>query len=932
LSNSGYDYEVNDELTISGNLFSGVNGGDDIIIYVNSVTAQQLANVVLQKFPTDIEYFQVITATTYGNFINLNPVIPTGKYNDPSRPNYNSLKYRFTDNFQVQMVENWVGNYTTFMGRPVPRLIWNTDDIYRPIYAMPDQKQFYVVFLMRGVDPNSARQTTKIDVSKLFGYDYGTHIVTGDYKLNIPIQPGLVLPRHNEIKFTTSTSKGRSIFFDSYLYQTTSSFTGFTSNFVANYSALDASTLNTGLTIGSNGFLVDDAVPYTKLDTSKIGTLNGYVCANEANNLFAKKLYFDNDSYKYVWNAGPYQVQDHCTDDNGNVFHLTPTYQFELDDYRPGLGINRGGGPTGKQHRGYYTNEYLEGGSYFYVQGGQVRTFSLGNYNYYSPEINPEFFIYFSPVYPTGTTTTFQNNTQKIVMRTDRLPSSSWRNDTQGNNTFLLHQNRGFSFFFYNDDGTIGASYLNQTVGYTSGDFTEDADNQFEQSIQTTFTCSGLVPLKCYQGNGETFGVKAIGDDCYTNPSIVRNGCYVFVDKAIVRLIKDFKALGEWKTRFKVNMAACRGLFGHTFYNNWINGTLFMPPLKNNRFFTRPSGTSSGNRPFNKFCKDIAVLQDGTNSFFYRSSPYTGTKFVGKAAPSNSRNSLQLLYPTTIMDMGPRDEFGYELTLSENYFGYNMNKMKQTSYQDVSNILNLFLISRQISASFWAKLFTAGDASVATFFSRPKRRFDGDYAQAISINSELGVEEFDFETYDYSTGSTTGQNTFYLGDRLIGIFFSSDTQTRDFVSPRRIIRNDSVLPGVYDNLPIFSQEVPMYKWGINFSNDSNSIFGNEKNDWKTSGSDIQKFKYQSLDRTNILYNYFMGYLNLPIGQNGYIFNLRDIGGNNYIFEGDQTPGQVLVNPSSRYTVGAPYYFYFGLYRGNNALDKFNIKYLGFETL
>jgi hypothetical protein len=939
LSNPGYDYEVNDEIIISGDLFSGVNGGDDITVFVNSVSSQQLANVILQKFPTDIEYFQVITATTYGNFINLNPPIPTGNYNNPSIPYYNSLKYRFTDNFQSLITENdfpreFRGEGSFLCSRDAfTRTFtikgYNSDDHARPIYAMPDQKQFYIVFLMRGVDPNSSRQKTKVDVSKLFGYNYGKYIVESDLKLNIPIQPGLVLPRHNQIKFTTSTSKGRGIFFDSYLYNPTE-FSGYTSNFVANYSALDADTLSTGLTIGSGGFFVDPSVAFTKLDSEKIGVRNGYVCANNSSNLFAKEQYFDRGGIKYVWNGGAWS-DDTSHGCNPGVA-TSNQYLFDID--------LRGAGPTGKQHRGYYTEEYLEGGSYFYGKGIQyiagykivTRNGSCENEPVYGPDINPENFVYFSPVYPTGTTTTFQNNTQKIVMRTDRLPSSSWRNDTQGNNTFILHQNRGFSFFFYNDDGTIGASYLNQTVGYTSGDFTEDADSQFEQSIQTTFTCSGLVPLKCYQGNGETFGVKPIGNDCYTNPSIVRNGCYVFVDKPIVRLIKDFKALGEWKTRFKVNMAACRGLFGHTFYNNWINGTLFMPPLKNNRFFTRPSGTSSGNRPFNKFCKDIVVLQDGTNSFFYRSSPYTGTRFVGKAAPSNSRNSLQLLYPTTIMDMGPRDEFGYELTLSENYFGYNMNKMKQTSYQDVSNILNLFLISRQISASFWAKLFTAGDASVATFFSRKRRRFDGDYAQAISINSELGVEEFDFETYDYSTGSTTGQNTFYLGDRLIGIFFSSDTQTRDFVSPRRIIRNDSVSPGVYDNLPMFSQEVPMYKWGINFSNDSNSIFGDEDNDWKTSGSDIQKFKYQSLDRTNILYNYFMGYLNLPLGQNGYIFNLRDIGGNNYIFEGDQTAGQVLVNPSSRYTVGAPYFFYFGLYRGNNALDKFNVKYLGFETL
>jgi hypothetical protein len=933
LSNPGYDYEINDEITISGNLFGGVNGGDDITLFVNSVTSQQLTNVILQKFPTDIEYFQVITATTYGNFVNLNPPIPTGDYNTPSRPFYNSLKYRFTDNFQSLISEIPIDieiprqtpcrNFSTI----IKRQTYNTDDHVRPIYAMPDQKQFYIVFLMRGVDPNSSRQKTKIDISKLLGYGYGKYTVESDFKLNIPIQPGLVLPRHNEIKTTTSTSKGRSIFFDSYLY-TPTEFSGFSSNFVANYSALDADTLNTGLTRNSNGFFVDETVPFTKLNTDKVRIVNGYLCANDSFNLFAKSSYYDrNTPYKFVWNGGAWV--SNFTNTCQPPITIQNNYILDID----------GGGPTGKQHRGYYTNEYIEGGSYFYGTGEDraIRTLPINTNNgcvdqtIYTPDVNPENFVYFSPVYPTGTTTTFQNNTSKIVMRTDRLPSSSWRNDIQGNNTFLLHQNRGFSFYFYNDDGTIGASYANQTVGYTSGDFVEDADSEFEQSIQTTFTCAGLVPLKCYQGSGESFGVLPLGNDCYENPSIVRNGCYVFVEKPIVRLIKDFKALGEWKTRFKVNMAACRGLFGHTFYNNWINGTLFMPPLKNNRIFSRPTGTSTGNRPINRFCKDISVLQDGSNSFFYRSSPYSGTRFVGKAAPNNSRNSLQLLYPTTIMDLGPRDEFGYELTLSENYFGYNMNKYKQTSYQDISNILNLFLISRQISASFWAKLFTAGDASVATFFSRKLRRFDGDYAQAISINSEIGVDEFDFETYNYSTGATTGQNTFYVGDRLIGIFFSSDTQSRDFISPRRIIRNDSIKPGVYDYLPIFSQEVPMYKWGINFTNDSNSIFGDEDNEWRTAGSDIQRFRYQSLDRTNILYNYFMGYLDLPSSQKGYIYNQRDNAGN-IIFEGDQTTGQVLVNPGPRYTVGAPYYFYFGLYRGNNALDKFNVKYLGFETL
>ena len=50
---------------------------------------------------------------------------------------------------------------------------------------------------------------------------------------------------------------------------------------------------------------------------------------------------------------------------------------------------------------------------------------------------------------PTGTTTTFIQGTQKVVMRTDRLPTSTTRDDVQGNNTFMLHQNTGFSVFSY---------------------------------------------------------------------------------------------------------------------------------------------------------------------------------------------------------------------------------------------------------------------------------------------------------------------------------------------------------------------------------------------------------------------------------------------------------------------------------------------------
>jgi hypothetical protein len=297
-------------------------------------------------------------------------------------------------------------------------------------------------------------------------------------------------------------------------------------------------------------------------------------------------------------------------------------------------------------------------------------------------------FIYFSPAYSTGVTTTFLQGTKKVVMRCDRLPTSSNRTDGYGNNTFLFHQNRGLNITFYEDEGNSVTTYPNQTDGYSGGDNVDDEPSQFEDQILSTFTCQGLVPLRCYQGNGENFDVKLPGDECYEKPSIVRDGCYVFVDVPILRLLRDFQQLGEWKTRFKVNLAACRGVFGHTFSNNWVNGTLFAFPIKNKRLF------DSLNQPFNKFCKDVVMLHPTTNNFFYRSSPYNGNnngRFVGFApSQKTKRNKLQLQFPTTIMDLGPRDEFANELTCSDEYFGYNMQSMNQTSYQDVSNILNLF--------------------------------------------------------------------------------------------------------------------------------------------------------------------------------------------------------------------------------------------------
>jgi len=868
-------------------------------------------NYFEQKFATDIEYFQVITGMTMETFWSLNPSFSTGAYDDvnygtlTNRPEYKSLRYRFTDNFNTMWMENFDNKCFSECG-----WYWSTSATYRPIYSMLDSKSFKIVFLTRGVDPHSVRQETEYDISKLFGKNFGNVIVKGEYKLNIPIQPGLKIPRHNEITNNELTSVGQPLFFESYFYQPTSSFSGYSTNLIANYSSLDATKINTFAVDGNS---------YSTLYSDRVSVDgDGALCAG-GNNEFCNSDYewfgvyshFSNQTDRdYPVSMAPYSNSgDNGGADNGPSI---PVNQYYLRNY--------GDGNRDRRHRSYYPGEYIEGGTYFYSYPVKLR---YGGTDFEFWTWKEWGFVNYSPAYNTGTTTNFITGTQKIIMRSDRLPTSSIRTDTYGNNTFMAFQSTDFATYSYADNAELGFSYGNFSLGGdVNGDYTDDVTSPFEERVINTFTCNGLVPLGCYQNSGINFGVAPQGDSCYDKTHIY-GGCYVFVDPPIFSIVRDWRQLPEWKSRFKVNLAACRGVFGHSFVNNWVNGTLFAFPFKNLRLF------DSNNKPYNKYCEDVIMKHPTTNNFYYRSSPYSynssGGRFVGKNGPTNSKNDLQLLYPTTVMDLGPRDEFAYELNFSENYYGYNMNKMKTTTYQDISNLLNLFIISRQISSSFWQQFLSVSSASVNAFFSRDKSRFDGDYAQSISVNSEIAVDEFDFESYNYTyDNNLISQNSFFVGNKTMGVFYSSDTQTRDYITPRRIIRNDSSIPGVYDNLPIFSQEVPMYKWSIDTT--TGYIFGGENNDWSTNSSGIQKKKYQSLDRLDINSGYFMGQSPIPKDFKGFIYNVDSNGGFQPLY-GSGT----LVN-SQVVTVGSPFYFYFGLVRGNSSLDKFGKKYLGYENI
>jgi hypothetical protein len=81
---------------------------------------------------------------------------------------------------------------------------------------------------------------------------------------------------------------------------------------------------------------------------------------------------------------------------------------------------------------------------------------------------------------------------------------------------------------------------------------------------------------------------------------------------------------------------------------------------------------------------------------------------------------------------------------------------------------------------------------------------------------------------------------------------------------------------------------------------------------------VQDKLYQSLDRTSLTTpNYFR-----PLTS-----SVSDLYARGYIFSVDSAGGYSTTGASSgRFIVGAPFHFYFGMVKGNSALDKFKTKY------
>ena len=586
------------------------------------------------------------------------------------------------------------------------------------------------------------------------------------------------------------------------------------------------------------------------------------------------------------------------------------------------------------------------------------------------------------------------------VFRTDRLPSSTSPQQDGNGNGYLLHQNNGFSMFIIDVDGCSveqaggGDLPIPPQISDVSYENLPDGLSTVANSLSN---CALAVDLNSYYvdgsgnpaiyegGNGYSSEPAAIGADWVWFKR--GYGCYNVVSKPLASLFPhridddpqnkfywDVATVVEWIQRLKLTFAQCFEIFSHTFSNNWINGTLYAFPFQNATRF------DSQNQPFRLFCKDVVYFHDPVNTYYYRSSPWNGSNFVGKYRDEGDRGNLRNLQtPTTILDMGPKTAFIQEIVLSDDYDGYIVSRIPSTTFQNVTDILNLFILNRLVNTNFIQQLIPlpndeagneegSDDPSVGAMFANTRWKngdaffanllpglIDADYSQLISMNSEFGVGEYSPETYtnnDVFFGEDEGRGSIlgFLGREystkrpVLGIYFSGDNQLRDYVSPRRTIWNQNALIPVQDadftDITTKTQIVPFYQWNIFHDradpDEGPSIFGTQSNNFIT---DLNKdgnyytnsatfpngffaHGYQSLDRFGNSSEYFNPDGNNTFTYKGYIINYNEQVDANGDVIGYTPTFHAQTNPRYRYTFGAPFHFYFGLKQGSSAMDRF----------
>ena len=381
---------------------------------------------------------------------------------------------------------------------------------------------------------------------------------------------------------------------------------------------------------------------------------------------------------------------------------------------------------------------------------------------------------------------------------------------------------------------------------------------------------------------------------------------------------KNRQLILDYSRRKRLAKYLCAGYISYGFFNSWLNGSLYFFQ------FRRRRGGSNA-----KFCKDLIYRKEDETGihYYYRSTPYYGNEFKGlykdnlNIGESSLRNQKEILYPTTIVDLGPRNTFINEIcTDSELDVNCSVSRsLGSTSYQDINDLMEYILMSKEVKekGKLDAKDLFAGSGEGQNNRSAQKA-LDGDIAQLLNFNSQVGIYGYEDESEDSPYVDGNGV-TIYDGVGPVGVdfvFSEDDEDTPQVEMNGALIR--LCINGV-GNLTETSQEVPYYKW----DKKGDGFGSNESQDWvkteisKTmyqggwvedgmlnsdpdTGDDDTQYYYDNDTTTELAYEAYT----LP--------PIRDCNSENY--SEDKIP------------LGGPFFFYFGLRTGKTSWNKFIDKF------
>lgn len=213
----------------------------------------------------------------------------------------------------------------------------------------------------------------------------------------------------------------------------------------------------------------------------------------------------------------------------------------------------------------------------------------------------------------------------------------------------------------------------------------------------------------------------------------------------------NFKAITEYANRKLVAKLFCEGVSNYSFLDNWLTGSLYFFPFKQ-KVRWDDEVTLDLNYARTRYCDDLVYFKIGTienpdKRFYYRSA-YTNNGDTFSVA----RGTLG--HPTTVVDLGPRDEFIKEICIDPS-LDPNCSVVRNigpTSYQNHKEMLGLYINYRldTMNGGGTYKDFFKNDGFN---YSLPNKMdghvLNGDILQLISINNEAGIEEFDLQNRDY---------------------------------------------------------------------------------------------------------------------------------------------------------------------------------------